>query len=477
MILRNSIELRFANSQLVLDLEDERRALENLNATLEDRVRSRTAELKVQAEHDSLTGLCNRTGLRQWVSEHTLSPGCVFAVIFIDLDRFKQINAGLGHTIGDAVLREAGRRLSAHLPEGSVLARWGGDEFLILFSGHGTIAQQAGFMLANRMREAVEAPINFSGHTLYVSFSAGVSLSNAGERNVGAAIRAADLAMGQAKRTRRGSTLIYSDDMKGEQERRLMIGQFLKQAIKAGEFALAFQPVVAASLDSIDAHETLLRWNNRVLGPVSPDEFIPIAEETGEIVTIGAYVLDEALRQYAASGLAARAGKLAINLSLLQIVTPGLTEQVRAALARHRISAHKLVLEVTESIFDDRNSSLINTVLTGLHKDGIEIHLDDFGTGYSSLSRLHEMPITALKIDKSFVQKGDAQATAIIEGSVLIARQFGIRVIAEGVETLEQAQSLQAIGVDALQGYLFSRPVPGFQETVTVNPQEQLAAG
>ncbi|WP_175558044.1 putative bifunctional diguanylate cyclase/phosphodiesterase [Roseibium suaedae] len=475
LLLRSSIKLSFANSRLVKDVEAERRALEQLNATLEDRVRRRTAELKTRAERDALIGLYNRTGLQQWVSDQSLAPGFVFAVIFIDLDRFKEINAGLGHTIGDAVLSETANRLSKLLPEGAVLARWGGDEFLVACPAHGAMAQQAGLMLANRMREAVELPIKASGQTLHVSFSAGLSLSAPESEAFASAIRASDLAMGQAKRTLRGTTLVYSEHMKCDQERRLMIGQFLRQAVSSKEFSLSFQPIVSSSLQSIEAHEVLLRWNNPVLGSVSPDEFIPIAEESGEIVAIGAYVLDEALHQYAASGSASRSGKLAINLSLLQLVAPGLVDQVRNALAKHRISAHRLVLEVTESIFDDRNTALINTVLTELHRDGIEIHLDDFGTGYSSLSRLHEMPITALKIDKSFVQKGDAQATAIIEGSVLIARQFGIRVIAEGVETLAQAEALQEIGVDALQGYLFSRPVPRFQEAVTVAQIEQTA--
>lgn len=474
-LLRKSITLSFANRRLIEDVEAERRALEQLNATLEDRVRRRTVELKTRAEHDALTGLYNRTGLQQWVGDQSLAPGFVYAVIFIDLDRFKEINAGLGHTIGDAVLSETGNRLSKLLPEGAVLARWGGDEFLVACPAHGAMAQQAGLMLANRMREAVEVPINASGHTLHVGFSAGLALSEAGIDAFASAIRASDLAMGQAKRTRRGTTLVYTESMKCEQERRLMIGQFLRQATAAGEFSLAFQPIVSSTLETIEAHEVLLRWNNPVLGPVAPDEFIPIAEETGEIVAIGAYVLDQALYQYAASGSASRPGKLAINLSLLQLVSPGLVNQVRNALAKHRISARRLVLEVTESIFDDRNSVQINSVLTELHRDGIEIHLDDFGTGYSSLSRLHEMPITALKVDKSFVQKGDAQATAIIAGSVLIARQFGIRVIAEGVETLAQAEALQEIGVDALQGYLFSRPVPRFQEAVTVAQIEQTA--
>lgn len=471
-VLTRSLRLQFENDFLVTDLQGQQDALKELNSTLEERVHTRTLDLKHLAEHDRLTKVYNRSGIIQWVEDQwsILDRDLVYALIFLDLDRFKQINDGLGHAVGDCVLVEVANRLRGALPANSALCRWGGDEFIAVFAVSESEAIEAGHKLAAVMRSAVEDTITVSQRKMHVGFSAGLAISGLDPVEVSEAIRSADLAAGEVKRRGRGHTLTFSQDLAAVQERKLVIAQTLKYAISAGELSIVFQPIVSAKSLLSEAHEVLLRWDNPVLGRVSPDEFIGIAEETGDIVEIGNFVLDSALREFSNRRDRQAAEKIAVNVSLRQLIAPGLLETVQAGLQRYAVEPASLVLEVTESIFDERNWSAISTVLTELRKAGIEIHIDDFGTGYSSLSRLHEMPISALKIDKSFVQRMDGQARAIIEGSVLIAEKFGISTIAEGVETSEQAVLLQDMRVTYLQGYLFGKPEPFFCGLKNIDP-------
>lgn len=463
-VLYRSLELQFANGQLVEDLEIERQALEKLNATLEERVQARTAELAELVEHDVLTQLLNRAGILRWIHDRTdgapREQG--FAAIFIDLDRFKQINDGLGHAVGDYVLVEIARRLRDVMPDTSALCRWGGDEFVAIVSTSSGKAADSARELVNHLQSALETPLSVLDRSLHVAFTAGIAIAKADPIAISEAIQAADLAAAEAKREGRGSVRFYSDDLFAEQERTMLLAQTLKDAIGKNELTVVFQPIVSSQDFSIVAHEVLLRWDNPILGRVNPDEFIPVAEDTGEIIQIGAYVLDKAVGRFAQMLGEGVSGKLAINVSIRQLVAPDFAGAVRECLARYGVSPDRLVLEVTESIFDARNRPVIVAILEDLDQSGIEIHVDDFGTGYSSLSRLHEMPIRAIKIDQSFVRDMGEQSRAIIEGSVLIARKFGVHVVAEGVETVEQVVQLQNMGVDHLQGYLFGRPQPDF---------------
>ena len=467
-LLRNSIELELKNSALINDLRVQQEALTEFNVTLEDRVKRRTSDLKRLAEHDSLTQLFNRRGIIQWVEEQQrrIPNGYAFAVIFIDLDRFKQINDGMGHATGDCVLAEIGERLTAAAPEYSAFCRWGGDEFVGLLAVPEERCADIGLEYTEQLRAIVEKPISFSNRTVSVGFSAGLSVSKPHPVTVSEAIRSADLAAGEIKRTGRGGTLLYTPDLVAEQERNLIIAQRLKHALRAKEMHLAFQPLVHSHDFSIHSYEVLLRWDNPILGRVSPEEFIPVAEDIGEIVHIGEFVVDTALASYVEELGRASPIRLALNISLRQLVVPGFAQFILGYLEKYRLPTSMLILEVTETIFDARNQDTIIGVLNDLHSLGIEIHIDDFGTGYSSLSRLHEMPISALKIDKSFVQQIDDQRCAIIEGSVMIAQRFGVHTVAEGVETIEQARLLHAIGVTYLQGYLFGKPVEHFAEVV-----------
>jgi diguanylate cyclase len=472
-VLRQSFELQYRNNDLVTKLEAERNLLENLNATLEARVRHRTVQLKEQAAQDPLTRVLNRSGLMQWCAEQeelvTSTTG--FAAIFIDLDRFKQINDGLGHTVGDIVLVEVARRLSAALGHHGALGRWGGDEFVAIVPTRPEDAADWAAALANRMRSAVEEPIAVAGRPLQVGFSAGIAVTCRDRLSVKGAIHRADLAAGDAKRKGRGLTEVYREKLLAEQERNLALAQALKHAVAKDELSVVFQPVVLAGSHAVHCHEALVRWNSPDFGPVGPDEFIPIAEDTGEIVAIGAFVLDAALREIMRSTGPGGRSRLAVNVSLRQLIAPGFFDIVRSTLERYHARPADLVLEVTESIFDTRSQPLIRTVLQELHLYGVAIHIDDFGTGYSSLSRLHEMPVQALKIDRSFVQALDSHGRAIIEGTALIAGKLGIAIVAEGVETSRQAAQLEELGIEYLQGYLFGRPSP----SLAVLPQSKSA--
>lgn len=461
-VLVQSLMLRFANQDLVLNLQAEQQALAELNATLEARVSQRTTELKTLAEHDALTEVLNRTGLLRWCDQRKdqLGHNDAFAAIFIDLDRFKQINDGLGHTFGDRVLAEVARRLTRGVADDAALCRWGGDEFVIVLSGAEDGLREKTAALARHIRSLVEMSMEIAGHDLSISFSAGIAFAARTDDDISEAIHCADLAAGAAKRKGRGVTESYDCALLTEQERNLTIAQSFKSALERREFTVAFQPIVKAGSHRVECYEALCRWVSPKLGRVGPDEFIAVAEETGDIVKLGAFVLNEALARLASEDLLRHGVKVAVNVSVRQLVAPGFVEEVRSALMAHQAPPRSLVLEVTESVFDPRNRTVILTVLTALRGLGIEIHVDDFGTGYSSLSRLHEMPISALKIDKSFVQALDTHGRAIISGTTVIARDLGIEIIAEGVETERQAELLEELGINSLQGYLFGKPSP-----------------
>lgn len=472
-VLVQSLMLRFANQDLVMNLQAEQYALAELNATLEARVSQRTTELKTLAEHDALTDVLNRTGLLRWCEQRkdNLGHNDAFAAVFLDLDRFKQINDALGHTFGDHVLAEVSRRLTLGVTDDAALCRWGGDEFVIVLSGAEADLRDKTLALAEHLRGLIEMPMDIAGHDLSISFSAGIAFAARTDDDISEAIHCADLAAGAAKRKGRGVTERYDCALLTEQERNLTIAQSFKSALERREFTVAFQPIVSAGSHRVECYEALCRWVSPKLGRVNPDEFIAVAEETGDIVRLGAYVLNEALARVVSEGLLQRGVKVAVNVSVRQLVAPGFVEEVRSALAAHKAPPRCLVLEVTESVFDPRNRSVILTVLTALRGLGIDIHVDDFGTGYSSLSRLHEMPISALKIDKSFVQALDSHGRAIISGTTVIARDLGIEIVAEGVETERQAAQLEELGINSLQGYLFGKPSPDIGQPAEAAPQ------
>jgi diguanylate cyclase (GGDEF)-like protein len=461
-------DLQNANRRLAEDLAQERGELAHLNDHLEDQVRERTQELRFLAHHDPLTGLYNRTGLLHWVQDRQSKEDSELelAVIFVDLDRFKQINDALGHGVGDFALKEISRRLMTGKPDEAAICRWGGDEFVILLPQVHDRVLEAGRELADMLRESTEQAIAVEGRQLHIGFSAGVSVADQTVASVREAIQLADLAMGEAKRVHRGVTRLYSDELSEKHERQLSIAQALRNLDHDSELTIAVQPIVDTKTFKTECLEVLLRWKSPGLGQVGPDEFIPIAEDTGTILSMGLYVLNRALAELAASDYGKSGGRIAINVSVRQLVDKTFAAAVPEALARHGIDPRQLSLEVTETVLDSHDLSDIAASLQRLHHNGIEIQVDDFGTGYSSLSRLHRLPISALKIDRSFVLAMDKNSLAVIEGSVLIARKSGLKVVAEGIETRESAVALQEMGVDFLQGYYFGKPVSGIDQAI-----------
>ncbi|OSQ47056.1 putative bifunctional diguanylate cyclase/phosphodiesterase [Thalassospira alkalitolerans] len=462
LILYRSLALKHENDGLVDDLREKNRITENWNATLEARVAKRTRELRNLLVHDTLTGLLNRDGIVAWFKEaqgNHESQAC--AVLFIDLDHFKQINDGLSHAIGDLVLKEVATRLRQYVDDHHAVGRWGGDEFIMILTGRRDNLHQLVEQAITEAREAVNRPINIVGQTLHVGFSTGVAFGMDDNPQIAELIHRADLAAAEVKRSGRGSVYRYDSTLLVEQERRLAINQALRQAMSANELFLEYQPIIRAANGDISAYEVLLRWESADLGRVGPDEFIPIAEESALIVDIGEWVLREACKTVMGWSGFGGGPKVAVNVSVRQIVVPRFARMVENLLRETGFPAGRLIIEVTESIFEIRRTQLVSEVLADLHDLGVEIHIDDFGTGYSSLSRLHEIRVDAVKIDKSFVLNMDVNARAVIEGAILIAHRFGLVVIAEGVETSQQRDELAAMGVDAYQGYFFARPAEG----------------
>lgn len=468
-LLIHSFALAREKEQLFKQVSEQNQQIVQANAELEEIVNERTKELQHLAHHDSLTGLLNRRGLfarlpdLETVREHQL------IVLFFDLDRFKQINDGLGHDWGDQLLQAVASRLKQLVecvvtdcaPHFYASCRWGGDEFVVcLISDEQMLPkiQNACELLQGRLSE----PYVLNGREFKIGNSVGVFVGMAGVLSeMGHAVSFADMAASEAKGQGRGRIVFFSPRLSDERRRHLLLSDALGQAHRDASLTLHFQPIVAASSQSLVAFEALLRWQCPGVGPVSPMEFIPIAEDTGHIHQIGHWVLQHAVQlieNLPADYPQRKNMKVAVNTSIKQLIRADFADEVLAVLSSSQIKASQLVIEVTESVFDEQHMQEVLASLSRLHDAGIEIHLDDFGTGYSSLSRLREFPLDAIKIDRSFVMASDDKSLAVIEGAVVIARKFGLRVIAEGVETQAQLDKLKALGIDELQGYFIGKP-------------------
>ncbi|MEN1835242.1 EAL domain-containing protein [Pseudomonas lijiangensis] len=461
--LRNSIELKYENSDLVEQLTQRTEEVLATNAELEERVADRTRSLHNLAHHDPLTGLPNRRGLMYDLSPLPDFAPQLRAVLFLDLDHFKQINDGLGHACGDEILQGVARRLKSLLPDGSSIARWGGDEFIVVTPALLDIRTQA-WQLAENLGEALIKNFEVASASLRIGVSIGIAIQGDDGDNIETLLQASDLASAEAKRQGRGRIVFYDQELARIQRRKLDINIALRQAVHDESLSLVFQPLISAKTGEVMCIEVLLRWNPSLLGAVGPQEFIPIAEESDLIVELGAWVLQQACRAAVAwEKTGPELPSIAVNVSIRQLVTPGFTRFVAQTLAIERLSPARLIVEVTESVFDEAWKDRILESLHHLRKLGVHIHIDDFGTGYSSLSRLRELPIDGIKIDRSFVAQLDDRALAVVESAVLIAKRFSLKIVAEGIETHTQAQCLHAMGVDEFQGYLLGKPQPWVQ--------------
>jgi diguanylate cyclase (GGDEF)-like protein len=404
------------------------------------------------ARHDSLTDLPNRVLFYELMREACLQSD-EYALLYIDLDGFKAINDTLGHGTGDALLIAVSERLRAVSPPGSTVARLGGDEFVVLFSGAVARAGQVAERLIARVSECYQLG------TLQVSVGASVGVSlTEHTRNPTDLLRAADLALYRAKADGKGTWRMYEREMDLHARAVQQLQLDLRHAVERGELFLQVQPILDLGSREVIVAEALLRWHHPEHGLISPVDFIPIAESSGLIVPIGAWVLEEACRIAAGWSVPVR---IAVNVSPLQFRDGDVLAAVQRALDRTGLPPERLELEITESIFLDAKASTLDC-LHALRRCGVRIALDDFGTGYSSLSYLRSFPFDKVKIDRSFIRDlgQDSEATAIVHAITALARSLGMSITAEGVETEEQAGLLRQAGCGQGQGFLFSRPRP-----------------
>ena len=432
---------------------------------VEDISARREAEERVQylATHDEMTGLANRALFSQLL-KHAFETGRrysrTFALLFIDLDRFKQINDSLGHAGGDLLLKEMATRLHACVRSSDVVARLGGDEFVVLVqevAGKQQVAAVARNILAAAIR-----PLQIFGQECRVTASIGISLFPGDGENEALLMKNADIAMYQAKEEGKNNFQFYSAALKSHTVEKLALESHLRHAVERSEFEVFYQAKVSILTGEIRGVEALLRWHNPTLGHVSPAQFIPLAEETGLIIPIGCWVIRKACEQIRDwTGQALPPVCLAVNLSPRQFSDPELVPFIERTLAETGIEPQRLELEITESMVM-HNSERSLQKLKEIKQLGIRIAIDDFGTGYSSLSHLKKFPVDTLKVDRSFIREleKEGEDRAITQAIITMGKTLGLTVVAEGVETAEQQTFLSTHSCDEIQGYYFSKPIP-----------------
>ena len=486
----NALRLSRVNQNLVAATELQRRetdavnqqlhaaqiALNEANQSLERRIVARTADLEREigerkhyaealarlASTDPLTGLCNRNNFAERLAcmlgeAERSGRGC--AVLFLDLDNFKQINDVRGHATGDHVLQCVSRLLNDRAGGVAELARWGGDEFVIAMPVEPGSA--AAMILGQDLGRVLSQPMQAGLETVRVGATIGIALYPDHGRTQDELIRAADVAMYQAKREGRGRVVLFDRALADGMSDRHMLEQALRTAIERSELSLVFQPIVSARNGCCDAFEALVRWTHPERGMIGPADFIPVSEQSGQIQAIGRFVLNQAC--LAAASWPGCAGQNAppsvtVNVSVAQVLSGTLLADVDAALAAAGLPAKRLQLEITESMFVGDHVR-VTPVFEELRRRGHRILLDDFGTGFSSLAYLGKLPLDVIKIDQSFIRSAERDGFAVINAILSIARALSLEVTAEGVETLLQKTVLASIGVERLQGFLIGRPM------------------
>ena len=416
------------------------------------------------AFHDPLTGLPNRAMftelLKAEIETSKRNKDHLFAVLFLDLDRFKNVNDSLGHSYGDLLLVAFAERLERTLRPVDTLARFGGDEFAILLSG--IVDTTDAVRVSERIHSELSLPFDLNRNSTFASASIGIASSSSGYDRPEDILRDADIAMYRAKENGKARYEMFDQGMHARAVSRLQLESDLRQAVEEKQFSVFYQPIVALETGHLSGFEALVRWNHPRRGIVTPSDFVPVAEETGLIVPIGEWVLEEAckkIKEWQTTSAAHRGLSLSVNLSARQLSQPDLVERIQRALNISKLHPHFLKLELTESVVMD-NAEAAAQMLKRLRALGVQLSIDDFGTGYSSLSYLHRFPVNYLKIDRSFVMRMTTDNdNAIVKTISTLAHNLGMEVIAEGVETEEQCRQLKALGCEYGQGYLFSRPV------------------
>ena len=422
------------------------------NAELADKMR-------ILARTDVVTGLCNRAGLNHELVERfmALPDGQMAALFWIDLDRFKEVNDLLGHATGDRLLAEIATRLREACPPDTVIARFGGDEFVVYCEVN---TRQDAERIASEVHAEIMRPVRIDGNRMEVRASLGVAVLPDDGDDADKLMQSADLALYHAKANGRAQTCFFDESMSRDLIRRREIEAELRAAIQKDELSIFFQPIVDLSTGKIRSFEALVRWFHPEKGELRPDEFIPVAEETGVIVTLGNWITAQAAK---AAALWPPHVTVAVNLSPLQIHAPGAVLGIRNALREAGLPPDRLVLELTESVLLEDSESVTFFVET-LSADGVRFALDDFGTGYSSLGYINKYPFSKIKVDRSFVSGPDVgrKTEAIIHAVAEMGARLDMEIVAEGLETIEQVKAVRDAGCTLGQGYYFSRAVPDY---------------
>jgi len=423
------------------------------------------ASLDLAAFHDDLTGLPNRRAfLRQLeaaLARRAAQSQAVFAVLFFEIDRFSTINDSLGYAAGDQVLQEVGARLLSEAAPGDCVARMGGDEFIVLLDdiGQPDLAMAA----TRRLQDALSQPFRLAGQEIYISASGGVTLADDPGQTADSLLRETDTAVRQAKTYGLGQAVVFDRTIHAGVRARLQLEIDLRGALEREELSLVYQPIMDLPTGETVGMEALLRWRHPRHGMILPNEFIPLAEDTGLIVPIGLWALEQACRQFQAwhrSGALASLRCMSVNLSARQFANPNLVAHIKRIIERTGIAPGHLELEITETVVMTHAEHTLAT-LRELKDLGIQLAIDDFGTGYSSLSYLHRFPLDTLKVDRSFVSAmhSDHKRSEIVRTIIAMSRHLAMSVIAEGIETTEQAAALRDMGCAYGQGYHFARPL------------------
>lgn len=417
------------------------------------------------AHHDSLTELSNRVGLQEFFKHETsqqLESPTQMSLLFIDLDRFKNVNDILGHRVGDQLLVAVGKRMLSMIDETSIVARQGGDEFIALLTG---ADEDEAINKAKEIQAALSQRYHIDNHELIVTPSIGISLYPRHGQDLDTLYKHADAAMYYAKNLGRNRYAIFSEEMQSRVERVMKLENEMYHALEKEEFYLHYQPQISLTDGRVIGAEVLLRWCNPELGEISPNEFISIAEDSGQIIAIGEWVIDKAskqLKEWITQDVPPI--KLAINLSAVQFRQPDIASRIEKILHHNAVPANLIELELTESVAMDNPETVIG-IVEEFRNLGFSIAIDDFGTGYSSLCYLKRLPITKLKIDQSFVcnMTTDPSDRSIVAAIIALAQNLGMKTIAEGVELETQPRILKELGCDEVQGYFYSRPIPAYE--------------
>lgn len=449
-------------------LNGEANALSQMIFQIQDITDRKRAEerLLYNAYHDALTGLPNRAWfvelLKAALRNAEQNTDSLFAVLFLDLDRFKIINDSIGHICGDHLLVSIAEKLKRCVRQEDQIARLGGDEFTILIQGIKDIKEATD--IAERIQKEISQPLHLSGYETFTTASIGIAVYSSEYHQPEDLLRDADTAMYKAKSLGKDQYVIFDSGMHTHAMNLLQLETDLRQAIERREFIVQYQPIVSLETGTLYGFEALVRWSHPEKGLIAPTEFITVAEETGLIVPLGRWVFEEACTQFKEwEQQFPTSGELvmSVNLSSKQFAHANLFEQILQVLEHTRLARHKIKLEITESVVME-NIDVASNILARLRSHGIELSIDDFGTGYSSLSYLHRLPINTLKIDRSFVSRMNEnnEYREIVKTIILLAKNLGMGVIAEGVETQEQVNILKELHCDQGQGFYFSKPLP-----------------